>query len=156
MAPDAPTRAGELESGRLLLAEDNLINQRVVVAMLSSAGYQVDTVLNGTEALQRVADGDYDAVLMDCQMPDLNGYDTTVAIRNLKGPTRFIPVIGVTAGAREEDRQRCLAAGMDAYIAKPLAKDTLIALVANTIEAKMGNEDKGYCPGGSGRVLGVS
>ncbi len=156
MVPDAPTRAGKPESGHLLLAEDNLINQKVAVAMLSSAGYQVDTVLNGTEALERVADGDYDAVLMDCQMPDRNGYDTTVAIRNLKGPTRFTPVIGVTAGAREEDRKRCLAAGMDAYIAKPLAKDALIALVANTIQAKTGNEDKVYCPGGSGRVLGVS
>jgi CheY-like chemotaxis protein len=107
----------------------------------------VDTVLNGAEAVQAVASEPYDAVLMDCQMPELNGYEATVAIRNLKGPTRFTPVIGVTAGAREEDRKRCLAAGMDAYIAKPLAKDALIALVANTIEAKTGNEDKGDTSG---------
>jgi two-component system sensor histidine kinase/response regulator len=141
MTPEAPTKAGKPESGRLLLAEDNLIDQKVAVAILSSAGYQVDTVLNGTEALQRVAYGGYDAVLMDCEMPYLNGYDATVAIRNLKGPTRFTPVIGFTGWARKEDHKRCLAAGMDAYIAKPVTKDALIALVANTIEAKTGNED---------------
>src|ERR1017187_6902405 len=122
--------------GRLLLAEDNLINQKVELAMLSSAGYRVDTVLNGAEAVKAVANEPYDAILMDCEMPELDGYDSTVAIRNLKRPTRFTPVIGVTAWAREEDRKRCLAMGMDAYIAKPLAKDALIALVANTIEAK--------------------
>jgi CheY-like chemotaxis protein len=138
----SPPAGGGPNVGRLLLAEDNLIDQKVAVAMLSSASYQVDTVLNGTEALQKVADGEYDAILMDCQMPELNGYDTTVAIRNLKGPTRFTPVIGVTAWAREEDRERCLAAGMDAHSAKPLAKDALIALVANTIEAKTASKTK--------------
>jgi CheY-like chemotaxis protein len=67
-------------------------------------------------------------------MPHLSGYDATVAIRALKSPSRFIPIIGVTAGAREEDRKRCLASGMDAYIAKPFSKDALVALVALTIE----------------------
>jgi CheY-like chemotaxis protein len=138
----SPPAGGGPNVGRLLLAEDNLINQKVAVAMLSSAGYRVDTVLNGAEAVKAVANEPYDAVLMDCEMPELDGYDATVAIRNLKGPTRFTPVIGVTAWAREEDRKRCLAMGMDAYIAKPLAKDALIALVANIIEAKTGNEDK--------------
>ncbi|HEX3841304.1 MAG TPA: PAS domain S-box protein [Acidimicrobiales bacterium] len=134
------------EDRRLLLVEDNLINQRVAVAMLSSAGYQVDTVVNGVEALQKVSAGGYDAVLMDCQMPEMNGYDATKAIRVLNSPVRFIPVIGVTAGAREEDRMLCLAAGMDAYIAKPLAKDDLNALVASTIEKAAGNEGEGTDP----------
>jgi len=147
VAGQSPSPSGGPNVGRLLLAEDNLINQKVAIAMLSSAGYRVDTVVNGAEAVQAVASEPYDAILMDCQMPELNGYEATVAIRNLKGPTRFTPVIGVTAGAREEDRKRCLAAGMDAYIAKPLAKDALIALVANTIEAKTGNEDKGDTSG---------
>src|ERR1035437_8066 len=147
VAAQSPPDGGGPNVGRLLLAEDNLINQKIADAMLSSAGYRVDTVLNGAEAVQAVASEPYDAVLMDCEMPELNGYDATVAIRNLKGPTRFTPVIWVTAGAREEDRKRCLAAGMDAYIAKPLAKDALIALVANTIEAKTGNEDKGDTSG---------
>ncbi|MHB1712367.1 MAG: ATP-binding protein, partial [Acidimicrobiales bacterium] len=146
-ADSGPAAVAELRTGCLLLAEDNVVNQRVVVAMLSSAGYQVDTVLNGTEALQKVANGEYDAVLMDCQMPYLNGYDATLAIRSLRGPTRFTPIIGVTAAAREEDRQRCLAAGMNAYIAKPLVKDALLALVADTIEAKTGNGVRGASSG---------
>jgi signal transduction histidine kinase/CheY-like chemotaxis protein len=146
MAPQGLDRVGEPESRRLLLAEDNLINQKVAVAMLSSAGYQVDTVVNGAEALQKVVDGGYDAVLMDCQMPEMNGYDATRAIRALKSPARSIPIIGVTASAREEDRMLCLAAGMDAYIAKPLAKDALNALVASTIEKETGKEDEGDSP----------
>ena len=146
MAPQGLDRVGEPESRRLLLAEDNLINQKVAVAMLSSAGYQVDTVVNGAEALQKVVDGGYDAVLMDCQMPDMNGYDATRAIRALKSPARSIPIIGVTAAAREEDRMLCLAAGMDAYIAKPFAKDALNALVASTIEKETGKEDEGDSP----------
>jgi CheY-like chemotaxis protein len=137
-APGGLGGAGGPETRRLLLAEDNPINQRVAVAMLSSAGYQVDTVANGVEALQQVATGDYAAVLMDCQMPDMNGYEATVAIRGLTSAVRRIPVIGVTAGAREEDRMQCWAAGMDAYIAKPLAKDALNALVASTIEKVAG------------------
>jgi len=144
--PRALGGAGGSENRRLLLAEDNLINQKVAVAMLSSAGYQVDTVVNGVEALQKVAAGGYDAVLMDCQMPEMNGYDATKAIRALNSPVRFIPVIGVTARAREEDRMQCLAAGMDAYIAKPLAKDALTALVASTIEKEAGNQGEGAGP----------
>jgi two-component system, sensor histidine kinase and response regulator len=103
-------------------------------------------VVNGAEALQKVVDGGYDAVLMDCQMPDMDGYDATRAIRALKSPARSIPIIGVTAGAREEDRMLCLAAGMDAYIAKPFAKDALNALVASTIEKEPGKEDEGDSP----------
>ncbi|HEX3567451.1 MAG TPA: PAS domain S-box protein, partial [Acidimicrobiales bacterium] len=117
------------EVGRLLLAEDNLINQKVVVAMLASGGYRVDTVVNGAEAVKAVAANTYDAVLMDCQMPELDGYEATAAIRALKGPGRFTPIIAVTAGAREEDVNRCLAMGMDAYISKPVSKDALVALV---------------------------
>jgi len=122
--------------GRLLLAEDNLINQKVAVGMLSSAGYQVDTVVNGVEAVKAVAGGGYDAVLMDCQMPDLNGYEATAAIRALKGSGRLVPIIGVTAGARQEDRRRCLDAGMDAYISKPMIKDALVALVDRIVKSR--------------------
>jgi len=138
-------RVGDPERRRLLLAEDNLINQKVAVAMLSSAGYQVDMALNGAEALQKVVDGEYNAVLMDCQMPVMNGYDATSAIRALESPVRSVPIIGVTAGAREEDRLRCVAAGMDAYIAKPFAKDALIALVDRIID-ESGNHQEGDSP----------
>ncbi len=122
------------ESGRLLVAEDNLINQKVVVAMLTRGGYTVDTVLNGAEAVKAVATGSYEAVLMDCQMPEMDGYEATAAIRAMKDSNRFTPIIGVTAGAREEDRRRCLDSGMDAYLSKPLSKETLLALVARCVK----------------------
>jgi len=122
-APGAPARR------RVLLAEDNLINQKVAVAMLSSGGYEVDIVPNGEVAVQAAASQRYDAILMDCQMPVLNGYEATAAIRAQEGTLRHTPVIAMTAGARREDRERCLAAGMDNYLAKPVSKDALLALV---------------------------
>jgi PAS domain S-box-containing protein len=125
-----PSSSGGLEVGRLLLAEDNLINQKVAVAMLSSAGYRVDTVPNGAAAVQAAAERDYDVILMDCQMPELSGYEATAAIRAREGSARHTPIIAMTASARREDRERCLAAGMDSYAAKPLSKDALLALVA--------------------------
>ena len=127
---NGPSRVGPREAGRLLLAEDNPINQKVAVAMLSGGGYRVDTVANGTAAVDAAAARPYDAILMDCQMPELNGYEATAAIRAQEGAGRHTPIIAMTAGARREDRDRCLAAGMDAYLAKPVSKDALLALVA--------------------------
>jgi PAS domain S-box-containing protein len=141
LSAPSPSDAGDSGEGSLLLAEDNLINQKVAVGMLSSAGYRVDTVQNGVEAVKAVANGSYDAVLMDCQMPDLNGYEATAAIRALKGPSRLIPIIGVTAGARQEDRRRCLDAGMDAYISKPVVKDALVALVDRVVKRGSVSQD---------------
>ena len=116
--------------GRLLLAEDNAINQKVAVAMLSGAGYRVDTVLDGRAAVQAAAAHHYDAILMDCQMPEMNGYEATAAIRAREGPDRHTPIIAMTAGARRQDRDRCLAEGMDAYVSKPVSKEALLALIA--------------------------
>jgi CheY-like chemotaxis protein len=121
------------ELGRLLLAEDNPINQKVAVAMLSSAGYRVDTVCNGAEAVQAVAVHPYDVILMDCQMPELNGYEATAAIRASEGTGRHTPIIAMTAGARQEDRERCFAEGMDSYLPKPVNKDALLALVGRYV-----------------------
>ena len=120
-----------LKRGRLLLAEDNVINQKVAVAMLSSAGYVVDVVDDGAGAVEAVATQRYDAILMDCQMPVVNGYDATIAIRAQEGSGRRTPIIALTASARREDRERCLAVGMDSYLAKPVSKDALVALVAS-------------------------
>jgi two-component system sensor histidine kinase/response regulator len=121
------------EAGTLLLAEDDLINQKVAVAMLSSAGYRVDSVLDGAAAVEAASAKRYDAILMDCQMPELNGYEATAAIRVYDGDDRHTPIIAMTAGARREDRERCMAAGMDGYLAKPVSKEALLALVAGML-----------------------
>jgi CheY-like chemotaxis protein len=127
--PPVPSPSGL----RLLLAEDNLINQKVAVEMLSQGGHTVDTVLNGAAAVEAFNANWYDAVLMDCQMPELNGYEATAAIRVTEGARRHTPIIAMTAGARREDRKRCLAAGMDAYLAKPVSKDALLAMVSRSV-----------------------
>ncbi len=125
--------SGTPKKGKLLLAEDNLINQKVAVAMLSGAGYHVDTALNGQAAVDAASSQHYDAILMDCQMPELNGYEATAAIRAHEGHDRRTPIIAMTAGARREDRERCIAEDMDGYLAKPVSKDALLALVARSM-----------------------
>jgi PAS domain S-box-containing protein len=131
--PPHPSLSGQPELGRLLLAEDNLINRKVAIAMLSSGGYRVDTVFDGAAAVQAAAAHRYDAILMDCQMPEMNGYEATAAIRAQEGSDRHTPIIAMTAGARQEDRERCLAEGMDSYMAKPVSKEALLALVARSV-----------------------
>ena len=122
--------------GWLLLAEDNLINQKVAVAILSGAGYRVDTVSDGAAAVRAAADHNYDAILMDCQMPMLDGYEATAAIRLHQGSQHHTPIIAMTASAREEDRERCLAEGMDSYLSKPISKDNLLAAVSGSFETR--------------------
>ena len=127
---------GAPDAARLLLVEDNLINQKVALAMLAGAGYRVDTVLNGADAVRAVAAHRYDAVLMDCQMPEQNGYEATAAIRAQEGDDRHTPIIAMTAGARPEDRERCLAEGMDSYLAKPVRKEALLAQVTRAMQLR--------------------
>jgi len=107
---------------RILLAEDNLVNQRFVQIMLSKVGYQVDVVGNGLEAMHVLETIDYDLVLMDCQMPEMDGYEATALIRdpNSKVLNHKVPIIAMTANAMMGDREGCLAAGMTDYIAKPV------------------------------------
>jgi CheY-like chemotaxis protein len=102
---------------------------------LTGAGYSVDVVLNGALAVQAVAGEPYDAILMDCEMPELNGYQAAAAIRVLKSAGRLTPIIAVTAGTRQDDRDFCLTHGMDSYLAKPVSKDALLALVAGFVKA---------------------
>jgi CheY-like chemotaxis protein len=120
--------------GWLLLAEDNVINQKVAVAILSGAGYRVDTVLDGAAAVKASADHEYDAILMDCQMPQLDGYEATAAIRVHEGSLHHTPIIAMTAGARREDREHCLAEGMDFYLSKPIGKENLLAVVSSSLK----------------------
>jgi two-component system, sensor histidine kinase and response regulator len=125
-----------LRLGRVLLAEDNLINQKVALAMLSGAGYEVDIVPDGLAAVDACFAHSYDAILMDCQMPGLNGYEATAAIRDRETGGRRIPIIALTAGARYEDRERCLSEGMDGYLSKPFRKAELVEIVGAAIKGE--------------------
>ena len=132
---------------RLLLAEDNIINQKVAVHMLEKMGYHVDVVANGAEAIEATDRIAYSAVLMDCQMPEVDGFEATRAIRqreaafadgdepdNGQQPGPHVPIIAMTANSMKGDRERCLAAGMDEYISKPVKSQELAGILARLLK----------------------
>jgi len=121
---------------RILVAEDNVVNQQLAVRLLQKRGHQVTVAANGREALDALANGDFDLVLMDVQMPEMGGLEATVAIRQQEEATgRHIPIVALTAHAMKGDEERCLAAGMDAYLSKPVKASELYAAIEKQVGA---------------------
>jgi CheY-like chemotaxis protein len=129
--PDVEAQGSLDEPLRILLAEDNPISQKVAQLMLAKLGHHVDTVSNGLEAVEAVSRGTYDVVLMDVQMPELDGLAATRRIRAELPAGRQPTIVAVTAGTLAEDQAACRLAGMDAHIAKPLRPQALRAVLAS-------------------------
>lgn len=115
---------------RVLVADDHPVNRRLALQQLARLGYGADAVSNGREAIDAVAAGGYDIVLMDCQMPEVDGFEATRAIRRAEARTgAHVPIVAMTAGAVDGNREACLRAGMDEYLAKPVKLAALGAVV---------------------------
>ena len=133
---------GEIEtepaklSAKILLAEDNPVNQEVTVYMLKGSGFTVEVANNGQEALLAVTQKHYDLVLMDCMMPEMDGYEASAEIkrRQKAGQIPYFPIIALTANAIEGDREKCLIAGMDDYLAKPFKAESLVRVIKSWLK----------------------
>ncbi|GDY11689.1 hypothetical protein LBMAG53_05670 [Planctomycetota bacterium] len=138
-APSAVPAAGERLTGRVLVVEDNEVNSRLLATLLGRAGLQVDTASNGVEAVAASARAAYDCILMDIEMPEMDGMTAARLIRSREaaaGPTVRVPIVAVTANAFSHDRDRALAAGMDDHLRKPAEPELLIATVRRLIETR--------------------
>jgi CheY-like chemotaxis protein/HPt (histidine-containing phosphotransfer) domain-containing protein len=134
---------------KILLAEDNFINQKVALRIMSEAGYKADAVMNGFQAVKAVEDNKYDVILMDVQMPEMDGMTATRKIRELKIENGKVPIIAITAHALMGDKEKCLEAGMDDYLSKPIRSEILIQKLDKWLQVQAGTkeaEDKSKSP----------
>jgi PAS domain S-box-containing protein len=134
---------------KILLAEDNFINQKVALRIMSEAGYKADAVMNGIQAVKAVEDNKYDVILMDVQMPEMDGMTATRKIRELKSENGNVPIIAITAHALMGDKEKCLEAGMDDYLSKPIRSEVLIQKLDKWLKVQVGTkkgEDKSKSP----------
>jgi CheY-like chemotaxis protein len=132
---------------KLLLVEDGRVNQMVSIKLLEARGHRVTLANHGREALDILEKSRFDAILMDVQMPEMNGYEATAAIRRREeGTGRHVPIIAMTANAMKGDREQCLAAGMDDYIAKPVQSDELYETVEKYANLKPRRETSRWGP----------
>ncbi len=127
------TRRGSFPSLRILLAEDNAVNQRVAMSMLGKMGHRITLATNGLEAIAQWRQGDFDLILMDVQMPEMTGLQATMQIRQEEAAGMHVPIVAMTASAMGEERDRCLAAGMDDFISKPVSYQVIEEMIVATI-----------------------
>ena len=130
----SPTVAGAGSRGTLLIVDDNAINQQVAGGFAAKHGYRSDVAGNGIEALAALEGRSYEAVLMDCLMPELDGFEATAEIRRREAGRTRVPIIAMTAGALADDREKCLAAGMDDYLTKPVKAQQMEAVLRRWTE----------------------
>jgi two-component system, sensor histidine kinase len=121
-------------TSRILVAEDNGVNQKVIRMMLNKLGYTCEIVSNGREALIQASQIHYSIVFMDCQMPELDGFEATRQLRASAGPNQKTPVIALTANATDEDRKACLDAGMTDFMSKPIRREILVEILAQYLD----------------------
>jgi len=131
-----PEKRADGSRARILLAEDNRINQLVAIEMLKRSDFHIDAVANGAEAIEAVSSLPYDLVLMDVQMPEMDGCEASSVIRKLPGPKGRVPIVALTAYAMQGDRERCLAAGMDDFLTKPIRRHDLLAMIERWLGAR--------------------
>jgi CheY-like chemotaxis protein len=134
------------ENRQILLAEDNLINQKVALRQLAKLGYQVDVASNGQEVLEKMARKHYDLILMDCHMPVLDGYETTTAIRKLPDQRRDTVIIALTASAMRSDLEQALAVGMNDFLSKPVKVEQLQQTIEGWLSAGSNIKSKLLAP----------
>jgi CheY-like chemotaxis protein len=131
--PPAAEISASSPSLRILLAEDNLVNQRVAMTMLGKMGHRITLAKNGMEAVQQWRQSEFDLILMDVQMPEMTGLQATTQIRREETLGAHIPIVAMTASAMSEERDRCLAAGMDNFISKPVSSKVIEQMIMATI-----------------------
>ncbi|BAU64276.1 two-component sensor histidine kinase [Stanieria sp. NIES-3757] len=122
------------QSVRLLIVEDYPDNRELLMIMLQAIGYQPDWVSNGQEAIALLEQKEYDVILMDCQMPEMDGYEATRIIRQRESSQRHTIIIGLTAHVMKGDREKCLEVGMDDYLSKPIDLDKLIKILDDWLQ----------------------
>ena len=148
-APAPPPPQGR---GRILLAEDNEINTLLAVTILKESGYTVDCVVNGQEAVEAVQQSAFDLILMDMQMPKMDGLQATRIIRALPSSASTTPIIAMTANAMRKDQDACIAAGMNDFISKPIDPEAFLSVVARFMGAELWDDEEGVAPASTKKV----